>query len=109
MKKFFLIALLITNFCFCQNNEDNSFETNYKLLLENLTKQNWGKSQDLAKKLLDLTESVDSMQIQKEVVRYMYIYSTACLLYTSDAADEGLGVDLGGRRIIGFALGRKIY
>ena len=23
-----------------------------------------------------------------------------CLLYTSDAADEGLGVDLGGRRII---------
>ena len=27
-------------------------------------------------------------------------YVTACLLYTSDAADEGLGVDLGGRRII---------
>ena len=25
---------------------------------------------------------------------------SACLLYTSDAADEGLGVDLGGRRII---------
>ena len=23
-----------------------------------------------------------------------------CLLYTSDAADDGLGVDLGGRRII---------
>ena len=28
-----------------------------------------------------------------------------CLLYTSDAADEGLGVDLGGRRIIK----KKIY
>ena len=26
--------------------------------------------------------------------------SFLCLLYTSDAADEGLGVDLGGRRII---------
>ena len=26
--------------------------------------------------------------------------SQICLLYTSDAADEGLGVDLGGRRII---------
>ena len=25
---------------------------------------------------------------------------SSCLLYTSDAADEGLGVDLGGRRII---------
>ena len=24
----------------------------------------------------------------------------SCLLYTSDAADEGLGVDLGGRRFI---------
>ena len=24
----------------------------------------------------------------------------ACLLYTSDAADEGVGVELGGRRII---------
>ncbi|GAB5861282.1 hypothetical protein JMUB7529_28480 [Staphylococcus aureus] len=27
-------------------------------------------------------------------------YARGCLLYTSDAADEGLGVDLGGRRII---------
>ena len=27
-------------------------------------------------------------------------YARICLLYTSDAADEGLGVDLGGRRII---------
>ena len=26
--------------------------------------------------------------------------STACLLYTSDAADDSLRVDLGGRRII---------
>ena len=26
--------------------------------------------------------------------------NVSCLLYTSDAADEGLGVDLGGRRII---------
>ncbi|GAB5860155.1 hypothetical protein JMUB7542_28030 [Staphylococcus aureus] len=28
------------------------------------------------------------------------ILALICLLYTSDAADEGLGVDLGGRRII---------
>ena len=27
-------------------------------------------------------------------------FFSLCLLYTSDAADEGLGVDLGGRRII---------
>ncbi len=28
------------------------------------------------------------------------IWDTACLLYTSDAADERSSVDLGGRRII---------
>ena len=31
---------------------------------------------------------------------YGLIINRTCLLYTSDAADEGLGVDLGGRRII---------
>ena len=34
----------------------------------------------------------------RNVVRVFNYY--ICLLYTSDAADEGLGVDLGGRRII---------
>ena len=29
-----------------------------------------------------------------------FVNNDPCLLYTSDAADEGLGVDLGGRRII---------
>ena len=33
------------------------------------------------------------------IERYL-CQSNSCLLYTSDAADEGLGVDLGGRRII---------
>ena len=31
---------------------------------------------------------------------YLMVPYGTCLLYTSDAADEGLGVDLGGRRII---------
>ena len=31
---------------------------------------------------------------------HMMGWDDTCLLYTSDAADEGLGVDLGGRRII---------
>ena len=37
-----------------------------------------------------------------------FCYATSCLLYTSDAADEGLGVDLGGRRIIKKREPRKI-
>ena len=35
-------------------------------------------------------------QIKEDILSGKY----PCLLYTSDAADEGLGVDLGGRRII---------
>ncbi|WDT36840.1 hypothetical protein PVA38_11545 [Streptococcus pneumoniae D39] len=35
----------------------------------------------------------------------MCAYSSLCLLYTSDAADEARSVDLGGRRIIK----KKIY
>ena len=34
------------------------------------------------------------------LIRQKIIWVLGCLLYTSDAADEGLGVDLGGRRII---------
>ena len=30
----------------------------------------------------------------------LIVFSIACLLYTSDAADERSSVDLGGRRII---------
>ncbi len=33
-------------------------------------------------------------------VNWALRHPMGCLLYTSDAADEGLGVDLGGRRII---------
>ena len=33
-------------------------------------------------------------------VKEIFQNKFTCLLYTSDAADEGLGVDLGGRRII---------
>ncbi|GAB5885913.1 hypothetical protein JMUB7556_28280 [Staphylococcus aureus] len=37
----------------------------------------------------------------KEIFRhYVCGFGKACLLYTSDAADELDGVDLGGRRII---------
>ena len=36
----------------------------------------------------------------REVFRRVVEGYLTCLLYTSDAADEGLGVDLGGRRII---------
>ena len=35
-----------------------------------------------------------------ELIELLKIPSISCLLYTSDAADDSLRVDLGGRRII---------
>ncbi|GAB5857442.1 hypothetical protein JMUB7542_27760 [Staphylococcus aureus] len=42
----------------------------------------------------------DFLAEQSDVIARFSGGNNACLLYTSDAADEGLGVDLGGRRII---------
>ncbi len=80
MKNFLLITLLITSLCFSQKNDAKKFETNYNLLIENLSSQNWTKSEELAKELLTIAEPIDSMQTEKKVLRYIYIYSTAGLL-----------------------------
>ena len=42
----------------------------------------------------------DSMAIEIPIPPPIHIEARACLLYTSDAADEEDSVDLGGRRII---------
>ena len=50
-----------------------------------------------------LTAENVSLKVFEFATKSTNLYVTqphACLLYTSDAADEGLGVDLGGRRII---------
>ena len=44
---------------------------------------------------VDITFATDNREAGKLIGQY-----TACLLYTSDAADERSSVDLGGRRII---------
>lgn len=80
MENFLLITLLITNLCFSQKNDAKKFEDNYNLLMENLSNQNWTKSEELAKELLTIAEPIDSMQTEKKVLRYIYIYSTAGLL-----------------------------
>lgn len=80
MKKFALIALLITNLCLAQKSDVSNFGEKYNTLIENLTKENWTESEKLAKELLVDVEPIDSMQIEKRVLRYIYIYSTAGLL-----------------------------
>jgi hypothetical protein len=80
MKNLLLITFLITNLCFGQKNDVTNFEDNYNLLIENLSNENWTKSEKLAKELLEIVEPIDSMQTEKKVLRYIYIYSTAGLL-----------------------------
>lgn len=80
MKNILLITFLITNLCFGQKNDAEKFEENYNLLIENLSSENWTKSEKLAKELLETVEPIDSMQTEKRILRYIYIYSTAGLL-----------------------------
>ena len=54
-----------------------------------------GALSDAAAARADVTRD----QVTRQVVSTYFNYS-ACLLYTSDAADERSSVDLGGRRII---------
>ena len=55
-------------------------------------------SDELAKKYADMMGELDNLKKTQEKA-YLKQYN-ACLLYTSDAADDLLCVDLGGRRII---------
>jgi hypothetical protein len=70
----------MANLCFGQKNDAIKFEDNYNLLMENLSSENWTKSEKLTKELLDYVEPIDSMQTEKKVLRYIYIYATAGLL-----------------------------
>ena len=49
---------------------------------------------------LTLQALADAKKLPVDWLREKFRLSDACLLYTSDAADERSSVDLGGRRII---------
>ena len=59
----------------------------------------WRENAEFFDRALRLAEDLYSKP-PAERDDYMKLLIDICLLYTSDAADEGLGVDLGGRRII---------
>ena len=53
--------------------------------------------------MIGVDNSVEMLQIAREKTSQDFLYllqDMSCLLYTSDAADDSLRVDLGGRRII---------
>ncbi|VTU56170.1 hypothetical protein AMBR_EADFOONE_02828 [Lacticaseibacillus rhamnosus] len=47
-----------------------------------------------------IRDSATNQCRRQDVTKRAYAYASACLLYTSDAADDSPCVDLGGRRII---------
>ena len=47
-----------------------------------------------------ISEFMDEAAVNLLKKKYDVHYDSSCLLYTSDAADDSLRVDLGGRRII---------
>ena len=51
-------------------------------------------------KLQSTQTNIDRIFLREEEKTFSNPNINICLLYTSDAADEGLGVALGGRRII---------
>ena len=74
---------------------------NPNLLLNSLTKTE--KLLNEIAEVLSKDELADEiLKTEKEniILLIQKLMHLDCLLYTSDAADEGLGVDLGGRRII---------
>ena len=54
----------------------------------------------LRRELLDYMIPVNERHLEYLLGEYVHKYYNTCLLYTSDAADDLLCVDLGGRRII---------
>jgi hypothetical protein len=78
--KFFFVLISFFFFSPISYSQEIDFEKKYNELLENLSSENWSKSEKLSKVLLAYAETIDSMQTEKKVLRYIYIYSTAGLL-----------------------------
>mgnify|MGYP003379899277 CR=1 FL=1 len=70
---------------------------------EGMTEGTHGRVLELWERTLRAIETDNLALVEREidwVIKWRMIQRYACLLYTSDAADERSSVDLGGRRII---------
>ena len=82
--------------------QNSNFSSTFKAAQSALV-ETQNRIQQLNKVQSDITayqkqqQAVDSTKQRLAVLQQQY---DNCLLYTSDAADEGFGVDLGGLRII---------
>ena len=81
MKKLLLVLLTFTAFyrLDAQINQKD-FEQLYNQLIDNLLAEKWNASDSLTTLILNKIDKVDSMIHEKQVLRYISIYSTAGLL-----------------------------
>ncbi|UAY52675.1 hypothetical protein [Ferruginibacter albus] len=78
--KYLAITFLLCFVSFTSFSQNTYFNTKYNALLENLEAENWVKAEKACKELLKYVEPIDSMQTEKMVLRYIYIYTNAGLL-----------------------------
>ena len=75
-----LILILVTINCYSQNVNKENFETNFNDLLESLNKESWKDAERLTTGLLNFAETIEEMDTEKKVLRYIKIYTVAGLL-----------------------------
>ena len=61
---------------------------------------NWNSANNIADRIEDRLDVVGDAPNGTGTRQALSLQASSCLLYTSDAADDSLRVDLGGRRII---------
>jgi hypothetical protein len=78
------LVLIITLFFsinyYSQNITNENFEANFNDLSENLYKEKWKIAEKLSTDLLEFAETIETMKTEREVLRYMKIYTVAGLL-----------------------------
>lgn len=79
-KLIFLLLLVILGFKLNAQIPQNEFERLYNQLMEHLSNENWSRADSLTTILLTNLHKVDSMEHEKQVLRYISIYSTAGLM-----------------------------
>ncbi|MEN2436759.1 hypothetical protein AAH994_15180 [Weeksellaceae bacterium A-14] len=75
-----LIIVFLTTFSIFCKSQNSNFENDYNSLIQFLQEEKWTDAEKICNELLKSTELNDSLQTEKLVLRYIYIYSNAGLL-----------------------------
>lgn len=83
-----ILTTLFLSLCMITYAQKINFGEHYDKLMEELNAENWKEAERDCNLLLNFVESVDSMETEQKVLRYIYIYSTAGLLNEKKISKE---------------------